>query len=267
MTAGAGKLAALMPGVRFARQGMAAYRMAVSHPLHAEMAAGTEFIDRLVKLKLVVTGMGVMTRFTATAHDNAVAVKALSFQHAFLLVRVAGDTEAGPGIRPKLEPIPGAVGIVADRAGAEADRPMHMGLGFPFPFVDMTPVAEAGHPAGRHGNFLITLALTMAGQTLQVGRRTVPPLAPVDQPAMTGKADRGKIRIFLELFHIQAGIGWKFPVMATAARRGYHLFAVKEIDPGLVRGRPQHGHPGPVQDNDLFITGIDDKGIDSPSQG
>lgn len=267
MTAGAGKLAALMSGVRFARQGMAAYRMAVGQSLHPEMAAGAELVDGFVKLELVVTGMRVMARHAAPAHNNAVAMETLSFLHASPFVRVAGDTEAGPGGRPKLELIPGAMGIVTDRAGTEADWPMYMGLCFPFPFVDMTPKAEIRYLAGRHGNFLITLALTMAGQTLQVGRRAVPPPSPTDQLAMTGKADRGKIRIFLERFHIQTGIGRKFPVMATAARRGHHLIAVEEIDPGLVRRRPQHSHPGLVPDNDFFVTGLDDKGVDAPFQG
>jgi len=177
MTTGAGKLTPFAARIFCAGKRMFAHRVPLGHALKTDMTADTEVIDGLVQLKSIITRMGIVTRRAAVPVDNPVAVKARDLFDGFLFIRMTGNTHINPGISPELERIPVPVGIVADRTVSDGRRSMNIGHGFQFSFIDMAPVAGLAHAAWKDADFFVAVTLAVAGHAVQIGRRTVHPLA------------------------------------------------------------------------------------------
>lgn len=210
-------------------------RMALDHIFKGGVTTHAQLINRFIKLKTVIGGMGAVAGNAAAALDDAVdVIGGAVFSKQVFFVSMAGHADHILALSPELGPILVGVGVVTDRAVAGTHRAVdmvHLQPGF---FADMALETAGFHLARRDGYFVGVRGLLMTGPALQGGGRTVFPVI-FDYILMTFKTER--LGLFVN------GFAWlgRFVVVALLAGGGQQLVAVEERDTFFVKVDVEQG--------------------------
>lgn len=138
------------------------------------------------------------------------------------------EAEISFSVCPELKLIIIPMGIVANGTVSGTNRAMDMFLIPKFSLVDVALEACFVNPAGEHGDFSVTVPLTMTAHTVYIRGGAMEPFVFTVQLPMTGEACGRIVRIFFETFNIEPGIIRELFAVAGRAFLGDNSCAVEE---------------------------------------